>query len=147
MLDKVKIGKWLLEINHDKTKQYYEKGIEVCDCLYCVNYMEQMNNVDSEFNSLFQNLGINPTMPAQLAEFPAEEEGKHHYIGHYHFVGRIIEGEISTASNSREDNSSPLNNFNLSITEELEFVPNDFPTPILQLDFSVDLPWKLKEKP
>ncbi len=40
ILKQITIGNWLLEIDMEKTRDFYEKGIEVCNCLYCNNFVE-----------------------------------------------------------------------------------------------------------
>lgn len=63
MSQQIKIAKWLLEVDVEKTKAYCEKGIEVCDCLYCNNFVEVTKELDAGVLELFQKLGINPAMP------------------------------------------------------------------------------------
>ncbi|SFC96325.1 hypothetical protein SAMN02799633_02165 [Bacillus sp. UNCCL81] len=40
MLPQIRIGKWLIEVDIDRTREFYNKEMEVCNCLYCKNYLE-----------------------------------------------------------------------------------------------------------
>lgn len=84
----IKIAKWLIEVNVVKTREFYNKDLEVCDCLYCDNFVEACKNLKPSVIDVFRKLGINPAKPAHLSEFPSEEDGKRIYIGQYHLVGR-----------------------------------------------------------
>jgi len=39
------------------------------------------------------------------------------------------------------------NNLHISFSNDLEFVPGGFTRPVLQLDFEMEVPWVLVEKP
>ncbi|CCP27365.1 protein of unknown function [Tepidanaerobacter acetatoxydans Re1] len=40
-----------------------------------------------------------------------------------------------------------IGNVKFIFTDELDLVPENFPKPVLQLEFEVMLPWLLEEKP
>lgn len=71
----------------------------------------------------------------------------HKYIGSYHLVGKLLEGNATTSDNWNETNTIKIEKFTFAFTNELEFLPEDFPVPALQLDFEVDIPWVLEEQP
>jgi len=54
-------------------------------------------------------------------------------MGDYHFVGRVLEGELCTVSNFNEMNTIHVENFKLSLTE-------GFPSLVLQLNFESSMP-------
>jgi len=147
MLKQIRIANWLLEVDIDKTREFYNKGINVCSCLDCNNFVEACKHLDTSVANLFNELGINPAMPAHLSEFPTEETMTRLYIGNYHLVGKVLEGELSTLSNWNETNTTEIKNFIFGFSDDLEFVPGDFPNPVLQLDFEADIPWVIDEKP
>lgn len=147
MLQQIRIGKWLLEADIDKTREFYNKDIVVCDCLYCINYVESCKYLKTTVSDIFNKLGINPTKPAHLSEFPAEEVGTRIYIGEYHLVGKVLEGKLCTFSNFNEMNTFEKENFTAGFSEDLEFVPEGFPTPVLQLSYVANIPWVLSENP
>ncbi|MFJ5768741.1 hypothetical protein [Psychrobacillus sp. NPDC093180] len=146
-MQQIRIGKWLLEVDIDRTREFYNKDIEVCNCLYCKNYVETSKYLKASISDIFNNLGIHPAKPAHLLEFPTEKEGTRLYLGDYHLVGRVLEGELCTISNFKELNTMEIENFIVGFSEDLEFVPEGFPTPVLQFSFSASIPWILKVDP
>lgn len=52
MIQQIRIENWLLEVDIDMTRKFYEKDIEVYDCLYC-NFIEAIKQVDSLVMTLF----------------------------------------------------------------------------------------------
>ncbi|MGE7941868.1 hypothetical protein ACQKNB_07255 [Lysinibacillus xylanilyticus] len=147
MLQQIRIGKWLLEADIDKTQEFYDKDITVCNCLYCKNYVEACKYLNTSVFDIFNKLGINSAKPTHLSESPTEKAGTRLYIGNYHLVGRVLEGELCTLTNFNDMNTFEIENFTVGFSEDLEFVPEGFPTPILQLSFDAYIPWVLKENP
>jgi hypothetical protein len=147
MLQQIRIGKWLIEADIDKTREFYNKDISVCNCLYCKNYVEACKNLMTSGSDVFTKLGINPAKPAHLSEFPSEEARTRLYLGHYHLVGRVLEGELCTDTTFNEKNTIEIDNFTVGFSEDLEFVPVGFSNPVLQLSFDAKIPWVLKENP
>ncbi|PQD97152.1 hypothetical protein CYL18_04570 [Pradoshia eiseniae] len=142
MLQQIKIANWLVEADISKTREFYNKGISVCDCLDCKNFVEACKHLDTSVAIFFNNLGINPAMPANLSIFPTKETMIKQYIGNYHFVGKVLKGEFNTFENAFE-----IKSFMFDFSDDLAFVPEDFPDPVLQLDFDAEIPWVLDEHP
>ena len=147
MIQQIRIAKWLLEIDVDRTRDFYKTDIDICGCSDCTNFVEACEQLDKSAANLFNNLGINPAMPANLSSFPTEEPMIKYYIGNYHLVGKVLKGESHKLSNPNETNINEIKNYNFEFSNELEFVPEDFPTPILQLNFEAIIPWILEEDP
>ena len=147
VLEKVRIEKWLLEVDTEKTRELYKKGVDVCDCLYCKNFVESCKYINPSVNKLLKKLEINPTMPAHLTPFEMEETMTMPYAGHYHISGRVLEGELVTPTTWNESNTVEIGNFTFGFSNELEFLPKNFPSPILQIDFVADIPWIIEENP
>ncbi|MBD8069584.1 hypothetical protein [Bacillus sp. PS06] len=137
---------WVVEVDVEKTREFYRNEMEQCDCLYCENYRIACKSIDSSINDVFTSLGIQPAMPSHLSEF-GDTEGLHLYIGHYHIVGHLIEGRYCTDSETDEMNVATIGNFTIWLEKELTFVHDELPRPVLQLAFEVGLPWVLSEKP
>ncbi|WHX98415.1 hypothetical protein [Neobacillus sp. DY30] len=144
MLKKIKFDKWLIEVNVDQTSDYYKRDLEVCDCLDCTNFIKACMFMTPPVSEFFYSLGIDPQKPAHLSRFPGEGS-MHQYIGNYHFIGRVLEGELCTNLNWIDKNTISIENFILGLSKELVFVPEDFPKPIVQLDFEVVIPWVIIE--
>ncbi|MFC0189428.1 hypothetical protein ACFFJY_14080 [Fictibacillus aquaticus] len=147
MYQQIQIENWLLEIDILRTREFYKNGLEVCNCLYCNNYIAASKSFDSSVVSLFHSLGITSSFPAHLSEFPATEEGMRMYIGVYHAVGRVLNGELCATSNWTEKSTFQIDNFTFGFSDETEFVPEGLPSPVLQLKFEAHIPWVLEEKP
>lgn len=138
---------WLLEVDVDKTKGFYGKDIELCNCLYCENYMEACKHLDSPIIEVFTTLGVNPSKPSHLSEFGEMEDGLRLYHGSYHVVGKLVEGLYSTSSEWNDVNTAEVGKFTFAFEKDLMFVHDDFPYPVLQLEFEARIPWVLNEKP
>lgn len=145
MLQQIRIATWLLEVDIDKTREFYNKGINVCSCLDCKNFVVACKHLNPSIANLFNELGINPAMPAHLSQFPTEDTLEKLYIGIYHLIGKVLEGELSTSSNWNETNTIEIKNFIIGFSDDLEFVPGGFPNPVLQIDFEAKIPWVLDE--
>ncbi|PGZ92238.1 hypothetical protein [Bacillus sp. AFS029533] len=59
----------------------------------------------------------------------------------------MIEGELCTNSNFNKMNTIEIENFIFGFSEELEFLPEGLPDPVLQISFEAETPWILKEDP
>ncbi|MDP4087573.1 MAG: hypothetical protein Q8934_23705 [Bacillota bacterium] len=145
MLKQVRIYKWLLEVDIDKTREFYNKDIEVCHCVYCTNYVKACKHLNTSVSDMLNILGINLAIPAHLSEFPTDDDDTLLYLGEYFLVGRVLEGELCTFSNFNEKNTYEIDNFKVGFSEDLEFVPQGFPNPALQLSFEAYIPWVLNK--
>lgn len=146
-MKQIRLLNWLIEVDVGKTKEFYEKDLELCHCLYCENYMEAVKYVAPSIIEVFTTLGINPSKPSHLSEFGELEDGLRLYIGSYHLVGRLVEGEFCTDSEWNDTNTAGVNNFTFGFKKEVSLVHNELQQPILQLDFEARIPWVLSEKP
>ncbi|MBP1917482.1 hypothetical protein [Lederbergia galactosidilytica] len=142
----IRLLNWSFEVDVGKTRQFYEKDIELCNCLYCKNYMEAVRHLDQSIIEVFTALGINPTKPNHLSEFGETEDRLCLYIGSYHIVGRLVEGQYCTDSDWNDINTAVIENFTFGLGKELVFVHDELPRPVLQLDFEALIPWVLNEK-
>lgn len=147
MLQQIRIANWLLEVDVEKTREFFNEGTEVCNCLYCNNFVEACKQLDTSVASIFNRIGINPAIPGHLSDYPTMDDGIRKYIGNYHIVGRLLEGELCSTSNWNDTNTVQIKNFTLRLSKDLEFVPKGFPNPVLQLEFDANIPWVLDEKP
>lgn len=147
MLETIRINNWLVEIDVAKTRAFYERGIDVCTCLDCQNFVAACQRLEQPVAHFFQQLGIQVTMPAHLSQFSTAHPMKKLYIGHYHLVGNLLEGERSNTSNWNPTNTMAIQNFIVGFSDEVTFVSENVPEPVLQLDFEADICWVLDEQP
>ncbi len=145
-MKKIKLMKWLLEVDVNKTKEFYSKNIELCNCLYCENYMEACKHIDPAIIKLFTMLGINTFQPSHLSEFGEIQDGLRLYIGSYHIVGKLVEGEYCTDADWNDTNTAKIENFTFGLGKELMFVHDELLRPVLQLEFEARIPWVLSKK-
>lgn len=144
-MKKIEFLQWVLEIDSDKTKEFYKKEQDVCTCLDCENLRASCTFWDSSVMELFLMLGIDPAKPSHLSEFGEVDDGKRLYIGNFHVIGIIVEGRVCTSSIWNKDNTLTIGDITIAIEEDLTGVPDGFPSPVLQIGFEMRLPWVLEE--
>ncbi len=74
------------------------------------------------------------------------------YGGFYHICGTILDGKGGWVKKDddyayRDSNSTvrAYPNFEISFNKEYDLLEEDFPLPVIQLDFSANIPWVLKK--
>lgn len=63
MMEQMKFGPWIIEVDVGKTKEFYDKFhliSEDCNCSYCANYMLICDKFPREIKELFDSLGVDP---------------------------------------------------------------------------------------
>ncbi|WP_449538969.1 hypothetical protein [Ferdinandcohnia sp. Marseille-Q9671] len=146
-MEQIKLKQWLVEIDVTKTKEFYKTEFELCDCLYCKNYYEVSRHLTPPLLEIFKKLGITPSKPIHVDEFGEITSDLRLYIGSYHIVGKLLEGEYCSDSEWSDTNTATVGNYTFGFTRDITFVHEEFPTPVLQIDFEARVPWVLTEKP
>ncbi|WP_080848366.1 hypothetical protein [Cytobacillus gottheilii] len=136
---------WVLEIDVDKTKEFYKQEQEICICLDCENFRNACKYLNSSVMELFLQLGIDPLKPSHLSEFEAVENGKRLYIGNYHLTGKVLKGPFCTSSTWNAENTATLGDTTIGFEMDLLDIPDHLSSPVLQIGFEVKLPWVLKD--
>jgi hypothetical protein len=151
---KLKLGNWIIQVDVDRTRKFYEefyKITEECNCTYCLNYDMACPSYSDEIKQLFDELGIIPTKEAEVYHLHEIEPGKHLYGGFYHLVGIILEGkDCSQFVFERNRNQEFVNltdDFKYGFSNDNALVNEDFPKPIIQLEFEAIIPWVLEVNP
>lgn len=145
-MKELKIHNWILEVDVKNTyEQYKNKEWDLCDCTYCLNFFQAMKTTSSKLTDLFNSLGIIPSKCVHLSEFGPTESGLYLYMGCYHIIGRIKEGKPVDTSSWDDHNVAEIDNFSFVFSKDLIFVPGSMPSPVVQLDFSVEVPWVIEE--
>lgn len=98
--------------------------------------------------SIFNLLGIDPRKEGEVYECFENEDGTHLYGGFYHIVGRVIDGpDLWKPTEKDSDVSSPnfekYNSIKIGFNKDLALVPDDFPKPVIQFEFQMNVPWLL----
>lgn len=134
----MKINNWILEVNTEETKKQYLKEWDLCDCLYCHNFYQATKSLAEAELQFFKQFGINPSKCNHISHFDSQENGLHLYIGCYHIVGKVSAETITIDGAIKIGNS-----LTACFSNDLEFVPDGFTKPVLQIDFELELPWVL----
>lgn len=156
-MKRIEILDWIIEIDYEKTKEYYQRlGEEEhteC-CLYCKNFDVAIRKVNHKLLKLLEELGISPEEPVEKYELHRMDSGNHQYGIIYLLVGRIIKEPDGL---KKVNEKGHLEYRGTDITEDAYFifgeeicVPGGVmlpPQPVLQLDVFCELPWELEEKP
>ena len=150
MLQQIKLFDWLLEVDIETTVLTYDRiGEEDCACAYCRNYRLASKDFPPELLSILIALGINPGKPIHVSEYVENEDGTHLYSGTYNVVGRIMSGpdyRLITKDTGFWDLLHLSEDIKIGFTGDFDF-RSSFPEPIFQIEFFINLPWLLPEKP
>ncbi|SKA79274.1 hypothetical protein SAMN05443428_10327 [Caloramator quimbayensis] len=144
MMKKVYLQEWILKIDAEKTKEYYDSITveEGCGCDYCRNYIKNCKTFSKEVMDFYTMLGIDPEKEGEFMEFEANA-GKHLYMGFYHLIGEIVKRPNNGADKWDNANIIKIGNVKFTFTDKLDLVPDNLPKPVMQLEFEVMLPWIL----
>ncbi|MDY7220745.1 hypothetical protein [Halalkalibacterium halodurans] len=144
----IKLGSWTILFDKSKTQKFYENDrliTESCECDYCANYVLACENLPYELKGLFLTFGIDPRKEGEISHYMENKDGTHFYGAFYHFVGKIIKSPKQWEADSGV--AYPIftkdKGLEISFSEDLYLVPNGFPTPTVQLDIQLNVPWLL----
>ncbi|MDI3478507.1 MAG: hypothetical protein PWQ59_2032 [Thermoanaerobacterium sp.] len=147
MMKTVYLQNWVLMIDAERTKEYYDSIAveEGCLCIYCKNYIKNCETFSKEVLNFYTMLGIDPQKEGEFMEFETDTD-EHLYMGFYHLVGEIIKRPGNETKKWDDLNIIEIDNVKFTFTDDLDLVPENFPKPVIQLEFEVELPWLLEEK-
>jgi hypothetical protein len=99
MLQQIKVLDWLLEVDVDKTLQFYSDLPRVsepdsCGCLDCRNFASASENFEKTILDIFSKLGIDASKCSHLESFRQTPNGAHLYGGTYPIVGNVLKGTV-----------------------------------------------------
>lgn len=144
MMKIIPLKDWILKIDSEKTKEYYDSITveEGCSCDYCRNYIKNCERFTKKVMDFYKMLGIDPQKEGEFMEFETDTDD-HLYMGFYHLVGEIVKRPDSEVSKWNDLNIIKIDNLKFTFTDKLDLVPDKFPRPVIQLEFEVVLPWLL----
>ncbi|MBP3953134.1 hypothetical protein [Bacillus suaedae] len=148
-MEQIKIGAWTIAIDVGKTTSFYDEChliTEDCKCDYCANYVLACEKLPQSVKDLFHSLGIDPRKEGEVSHYLENKDGTHLYHVFYHIVGTIIEGpELWAPTTEESETSSPncveQNGIDIGFSEDLDLVPEEFPTPTIQFEIQMNVPW------
>lgn len=150
-MDRVDLAEWTVFYDRKATRAFYKEHqliTDDCDCAYCRNYSEALGELPKKLLDLLDRLGIDPRKEAEVYECMKHDDGRHLYGTSYHFVGTLILDEAyqdSLDDGYRRDGQYILfEDYSIRFNDDVVLVPDGFPSPVLQLEFQVTIPWKLK---
>jgi hypothetical protein len=151
------LGRWTLAHDPNATRRCYEP-LPVgwgCACVPCRNFAALGEAAFTPAaHELLARLGVDYRKPAEIYHNARLESGGHSYGGWFHFVGRILSGadalkllDISSQSGTFE--LEPMGeNLQVGCSSHLALVRDSFAgQPVVQLEFSAELPWVVGEEP
>jgi len=151
-MKQINVGPWVIDIDVKRTEEFYKKYhllTEGCNCEFCANYVLACGTFHEDIKNLFCMLGIDPRKEGEVYECMENQDGTHLYGGFYHLVGRIIDGpklwvpKEEVGSEVSSPNFEMHNGIEIGFNDEVALVPDDFPKPVIQFEFQMNVPWLL----
>lgn len=142
-------GDFLADIDVDATRAFYQRHVleNDCQCTGCVNFRKYADVCDPRIREAFEAFGV--PMKCVLEIIPEYEEkrvakqnGGNLYHGFFPVVGNIIgdfRQEDIIASQRKITDS-----FRFFLDDAVHLNFENFPRPVLQIDFSAYVPWLLE---
>ncbi|MHB0998634.1 MAG: hypothetical protein ACYC27_05250 [Armatimonadota bacterium] len=130
-----------------------------CKCLFCRNFVAARESIyPDEFRTLLERLGIDYRKDAEIWEASPDGSCIRFYSGWFHFIGTIVslnEQKKPSHHTLRQTNTKLLggeeligDSFALSFKDKADLAHPSFKGhSLVQLEFSVEVPWVLNELP
>ena len=151
----------VFDVDVERTRAYYtQDDYRLCGCQNCRNYDQAILTVPDAVLDFLRSLGIDPRKPTEVYSVneELEEDGTLRYNGWYHVCGTPVEWTETTSETVAENGVrilqhrmdlaySPAPDYPFSIlpVKNTVMLPKGFPTPALQLEIDVRLPWVLPD--
>lgn len=149
------VGQYRVDVEVEKTKQFYQNADAVsksCSCDGCRNFEKAVDTLPPFVTAFFADLGIDMKKACECYVNCAGQDGLLLYGGFYHVCGTLLDGQGAWQEIS--ENTFYWNNdaafcispdFNIAFQEDIALLEQDFPLPVLQLEFLAKIPWVLKK--
>lgn len=146
-------GPYCLDIYVEKTQEFYAKnGAISCECEGCQNFKQAVSHLPEEVNDFFTQFGVDPTKPAEICAHHSADGIQTLYSGFYHICGSILSGKnpwVQVAKKqfhlNKEYSIKLSDDFSFYFTEECMLVDENFPAPVIQMEFTGNLPWVIEK--
>ncbi|MCJ0930571.1 hypothetical protein MST22_05340 [Virgibacillus halodenitrificans] len=142
----MKVGPWVIETDVNLTKNFYNNYHVItkdCSCDYCANYILACANFPPEIKNFFDSLGIDPCKEGEISHYIENKDGTHLYSAFYHMIGRVITKPQVWELPNNEISIFSLAGYEIGFSEDLDLVPEGFPTPTIQVEIEMTIPWLL----
>ena len=141
---RMKISQWVIDVDVEATRAFYADAPELpvpCDCAGCRNFHRAIGRMPLGAAAMLCAMGADPVNPAEQWVYGPQDGGRTLLYGAFwHLRGRIVSGPRGQACSGEADG------VRYSIGTQCALVPDGFPTPVLQLEMTMTLPWVLEEE-
>lgn len=150
-METVRFLRWVLHVDPERTRESYSQiatgGAEECGCEPCENFAAARGSVyPPEVLELFERLGVNPMLEAEVMHLCRLPNGLHQYAGWLHLVGQIAEGGEcwrEAGPDSRTQDLEPVaESFQLGFSSDRAVANDAFDAlPVVAVEFNAEVPW------
>ncbi len=156
----IRLGKFQLQTDPEKTRKFYKKMKYVtdgCGCAGCRNFEKAVDYMPDEVFCFFHSLGIDMKKITEIYVNRANPDGTLLYGGFCHLCGTMPEGKSAWVETQETSDSKTFvwqkantyeisDDFRVSFQEECALVEKGFPRPVLQMEIEAAIPWVLEEE-
>jgi len=151
-METINIGDYILQVDKEKTRAYYENHSNPCGCESCVNYKKLLVHIPKEALELYEALGVISGRECEIIEYGPDEKNEklHYYEAVSAVVGSIIKIPNTTetiVSNKEQfvvEKMPKLNEVEYEFSEWFDFIPKEFPSPKFSVQLFFFMPWMEK---
>lgn len=147
-------GEYKIDVDVEKTRKFYS-GAELiskgCQCDGCLNFERAVDRLPQKTRDFFSSLGVDMKRICECWVYCAKDKNTLSYGGLCHICGTLLGGESawkmknsSMAYWDDEATYSLSSDFAVSFDDRIDMLEEDFPLPVIQLDFTADIPWVLE---
>ncbi len=149
-------GDYVIDVDVERTREIYQTLQPVsrrCTCDWCENYQKAIAHAPARVKGMFESLGIDLESITESAACHQNRDGSWHYDCTCHVRGKLVKGKELTdvvggqlVTLRSEDAYEVAKGVMVWFSDECNRVEKEFDSPVLQIDFGIDLPWVL-DKP
>ena len=138
-------GHYIVDIDPDQTKRFYNQKqiLGECPCAGCRNFEKAIDTLSTDILNFFESLGVDIRKAAEWAASHTNKDGKIFYTGFCHISGKILQGD---SAERRAHMVQILDDLQISFQNDCHLLEKDFPSPVIQLEFVLFIPWVLSEE-
>lgn len=144
----MRFGEHLVDIQIEETRRYYQAKMPEndCECPGCENFRRFADACDSRIPQAFAALGVeNMRQIYEIIPYHAERAqddamGGNPYGGFFPVVDTIVS---ESAVNPENSTRRVTDSFALRLSDHISLMPEDFPSPMVQIEMWATLPWLL----
>jgi hypothetical protein len=150
-MHRIELRKWAVLCEPDLTREAYAQidsgGAELCGCEECFNFAATRHLLYTpEVLELFDWLGIDPQLEADVRHDACLGSGRHGYTACFYLVGEIADGPATTVARHGAFAERSLESAGGGIAVGFSCAAGDAPDafrglPVVCLEVSVVAPW------